>query len=238
MVGYKNFSLCYDEIIGKRFNEVIREKFKEVSKKFKINFNEILDLGCGTGLFLKNFYGKNIKLVGIDQSFEMLFEGKKIKDFYGICFSFPPIPIKEKFSLIVCFYDTLNHILNSEKLRKTFKEVKNLLKENGFFIFDTNSLLAFKRIYSNPEPYIFEMEEGRIEIKSNYFEELLLSKVEITGKWKDIHIKDEVYEKYWSEEEIQNCLKEAGFNFIKKEKWSLGKSFDKKPYKIFWIAKV
>lgn len=238
MVGYKNFSLCYDEIIGKRFNIVLKEKFEKVIKKYKINFNEILDLGCGTGLFLKNFYGRKIKLIGIDQSYQMLYMGKKYKDYFGICFSFPPIPIKGNFPLIVSFYDTLNHILSYEKLREIFKEIKNLLKKDGFFLFDTNTYLAFKKIYSNPEPYIFETERGRIEIKSIYFENLRLAKVEIYGKWDGFIIKDEVYEKYWKEKEIQNCLKEVGFNFIKKEKWYMGKSFGNYAYKVFWITKI
>lgn len=238
MVGYKNFSLCYDETIGEKFNVVLKEKFEKIIKKYKINFNEILDLGCGTGLFLKNFYGRKIKLIGIDQSYQMLFMGKKNKDFFGICFSFPPVPIKGNFSLIVSFYDTLNHILSYEKLNQLFKEIKNFLKKDGFLLFDTNTLFAFKKIYSNPEPFIFETEKGRIEIKGNYFEKLRLAKVEICGKWDGFIIKDEVYEKYWDEKEIKISLKEAGFTFIKKEIWILGKSFGKSPYKVFWIAKI
>ncbi|MEJ5167483.1 MAG: class I SAM-dependent methyltransferase [Thermoanaerobaculia bacterium] len=239
MEGYLNFSLCYDEVLGGRFFDFLEKKFKEVQKKYHIkNIEEILDLGCGTGLFLKNFYGKNIKIFGIDQAFTMLYEGKKIKNFNGICFKFPPIPVKGKFSLIVSFYDTLNHLLNSQQLKETFFEVKRLLKKEGFFLFDTNNLNAFKKIMGSPEPFIYESTGGFIQIHTQYFKDLMISKAEISGKWMGINIREEIYERYWSQKEIKNYLKEAGFNFIKKEEWVLGKIYGRKPIKDFWIAKI
>lgn len=239
MVGYLSFYLCYDEVLGKRFSYLLKEKFKEINKKYKIeNFEEILDLGCGTGLFLKNFYGSSSKLLGIDMSFPMLLEGKKLKSFNAICFKFPPIPLKGRFSLIVSFYDTLNHILNSQNLKEIFFEVKRLLKKDGFFLFDTNNLNAFKDIMGNPEPFIHEGKEGYIEIHTEYFKELKISRAEIRGKWMGKIIKEEIFEKYWTEREIKNFLKEAGFKFIRKEKWVLGKIYGRKPIKDFWVAKI
>lgn len=238
MVSYKKFSICYDEVLGKNFNENLRKKFIEILNKYKIeNFKEILDLGCGTGLFLKDFYGKNVKLFGIDQSFSMLYQGKKNKNFYGICFSFPPIPFKGNFSLIVSFYDTLNHILNYEKLKELFKEVYNCLKDGGFFLFDTNNLNAFKLIMGDFKPFIFESENGIIEIKTEYFKNLKIAKAEIIGRWCEIGIKEEILERYWKEKEIKNLLKDVGFRFIKKEKWIISDVIRKKPIKDFWVVR-
>lgn len=238
MVDYKKFSICYDDVLGKNFYKNLKKKFIEISNKYKIeNFKEILDLGCGTGLFLKDFYGKNIKLFGIDQSFSMLYEGKKNKNFWGICFSFPPIPFKGKFSLIVSFYDTLNHILNYERLKELFKEVYNSLKDAGFFLFDTNNLNAFKIIMGDSKPFIFESEKGIIEIKTEYYKNLKISKAEIIGRWSEIGIKEEIYERYWTEKEIKYLLNEVGFKFIKKEKWIISDVLRKKPIKDFWIVR-
>lgn len=238
MVEYRKFSICYDEVLGKKFFENLKIKFFEISKKYKIeNFKNILDLGCGTGLFLKNFYGKNIKLIGIDQSFSMLKEGKKNKDFFAICSTIPPIPLKKKFSLIVSFYDTLNHILNYDKLKELFKEVYSYLKDDGFFLFDTNNLNAFKYIMGDEKPFVYEGEKGFIEIKTEYFKNLKISKAEIIGRWFEIGIREEVYERYWADKEIRTCLKEVGFNFIKKEKWILKEVHRHKPVKDFWIIK-
>lgn len=239
MVGYKKFSVCYDEVLGNFFYRNLIDKFKEISKKYKIqNFKEILDLGCGTGLFLKYFYGKKIKLFGIDQSFSMLLEGKKIKNFSGICFKFPPLPVKGKFSLIVSFYDTLNHILNYNDLKEIFIEVKNLLKNDGYFLFDTNNINAFREIMGNPEPFIYEDFRGKIEIFTQYFKEIKISKAEVLGRWFGINIKEEIYEKYWTEKEILMGLKEAGFKYINKEPWVLKNVHRDRPIKDFWIVKI
>lgn len=238
-MSYLNFSICYDEVLGHKFFNLLKDKFKEVSKKYNIeNYEEILDLGCGTGLFLKNFYGSSIKLFGIDMSFPMLFYGKKSKDFKAVCFKFPPIPMKGKFSLIVSFYDTLNHILDPKSLKEIFLEVRRLLKRNGFFLFDTNNLVAFKKIMADKEPFIFESEEGFVKIYTKYLENLKLSKAEIFGVWKGVKINEEIYERYWNEMEIKDYLKEAGFKFIKKEGWIMKRFLRNKAVKDFWIVKI
>ncbi len=236
MVSYINFSYAYDEVLGKFFLKFLLEKFRETEKKFNFKRDEILDLGCGTGLFLKFLNRKNENFIGIDQSYAMLYLGKKNRGFSCICLRFPPIPLKKKFSLIVSFYDTLNHILSYKDLEETFKEVKGLLKEDGYFLFDTNNLRAFKKILGNPAPHLWEGEEGRIEMKTSYNSLLKISRTEVEGIFKGKKIKDEIFERYWSEKEILRGLKKAGFKKIFKEEWVLAKVFKRKPLKDFWIV--
>ncbi len=236
MVSYISFACAYDEVLGKFFLKFLLEKFKEIEKKYNLKRDEILDLGCGTGLFLKFLNRKNEDFIGIDQSYTMLFFGKKDRNFSSICLRFPPIPLKRRFSLIVSFYDTLNHILIYKELEETFKEVKRLLKEGGYFLFDTNNLMAFKKILGNPTPHLWEGEEGRIEMKTSYNSFLKISRTEIEGIFKGKKIKDEIYERYWSEREILNGLKKAGFKNIFKEEWALTKIYKRKPLKDFWIV--
>ena len=49
----------------------------------------------------------------------------------------------------VCCFDSLNYILDEEKIDKCFGLVRNYLNPGGLFIFDVNSEYKFESIYSN-----------------------------------------------------------------------------------------
>jgi SAM-dependent methyltransferase len=48
--------------------------------------------------------------------------------------------LKEKFDLIFCVYDTVNHLKDFKAWISLFRCVKNHLSESGIFIFDFNTL--------------------------------------------------------------------------------------------------
>ena len=67
---FDNIARYYDNILGRWFNGILRRLIKEV--KIKDN-SMILDVGCGTGSFLKIISNnKTLRLYGIDISPKML----------------------------------------------------------------------------------------------------------------------------------------------------------------------
>lgn len=148
---YNNIAKFYDTVLGDSSDteKYIKNKLKEV--KFKSanpggKFPELLELGCGTGnnlFFLKDKF----ETTGIDLSEQMLKIAKK--KLPGTNFYLKDIRdfnLNKKFDLILCLYDTINHLTLFTDWQRVFKNVNNHLETDGTFIFDINTLHKLKLI--------------------------------------------------------------------------------------------
>ncbi|MGM0413989.1 MAG: class I SAM-dependent DNA methyltransferase [Bacillota bacterium] len=104
----------------------------------------VLELGCGTGNMMVRFLDAGIKVDGLDGSRDMLAVAKKkVKkfeiepDFYHR--DFLEIPAKNKYQLIYSVFDSLNYLLELEKLESVFDSVYEIIDKSGVFIFDLNT---------------------------------------------------------------------------------------------------
>lgn len=154
---YNIIAKYYDNVIGAGFetNQYLKKRINRYNK----NTRSVLELGCGTGNNLLTL-GKSMELTGIDISGEMLniakrklprcsFYRQDIRDF----------SFNKKFDLIICLYDTLNHILLFSEWKKIFKNVNNHLNKGGLFIFDINTLAKLE-YFSAISPFMHEFNSG------------------------------------------------------------------------------
>ena len=161
MYSYEILSNFYDDFL---LNEVDYEKYKEFIlnefKKTSLNFNNYLDLACGTGnlslLISENFK----KTTCIDISENMLsiaynkFLDKRIPASFlniDIC----DFSLNEEFSLVTCCLDSINYILDEGDLLDCFKCTYDSLEPGGVFIFDMNSKHKIKDELGN-NVFIFD----------------------------------------------------------------------------------
>lgn len=134
-------------------NTSFAKKRAEVLSDFilhnQLNVNSVLDLGSGTGIFL-DLTQKELKYdfgVGLDFSKKMIefskanIKNKKLKFIYGDMTNFN---LDEKFDLVTCNYDAINHLSEFEEWKKTFENAYNYLNQKGVFAFDFNTVLKFK----------------------------------------------------------------------------------------------
>ncbi len=135
---YDSLAPFYDTVIGK--NNSSKKFLLNTTKKYLKPSSKILELGCGTAENLAVFE-KNYKLTGVDISEGMLrIARKKIPSGKFIQGDIADFDLKEKFDLIFCVYDTINHLENFNQWASLFKSVKKHLNPNGIFIFDFNTL--------------------------------------------------------------------------------------------------
>ena len=130
----------------------------------------VLDFGCGTGIYAKLLTKKGAKLKGFDLSKEMLSIAKRENPGLDLKLgSGYKIPFKQKFDIV---YSALvvHHLKDWDKM---FKEVSRVLKKGGYFIFSTGNPVSEVR-----EKVMFKGK--KISIEGDYFKERKLH-----GNWRD-----------------------------------------------------
>ena len=100
--------------------------------------SHMLDLGCGTGLELAEYYKlcPSAKVMGIDLSQGMLAELKRKfadKDITTICGSYFDVPFGENVFDAAVSVESLHHFTKAEKI-PLYAKLRAALKENGYFI--------------------------------------------------------------------------------------------------------
>ena len=104
----------------------------------KIYNCNILDLGCGTGLELEEYYPHNpsANITGIDLSEGMLSALRKKfadKNITLICASYFDAQLGEKIFDAAVSVESLHHFTKEEKI-PLYRKLHNALKESGYFI--------------------------------------------------------------------------------------------------------
>jgi SAM-dependent methyltransferase len=128
----------------------------------------VLDLGCGPGLYVKEFAKTGAKVTGIDLSDRSInYANENIKPGYkNIIFSkmnYLDINFKESYDIAtLIFYDFC--ALNTNEQKKLLLKIYEALKDNGVFIFDvvsenrknsvTTSISVCEGGFWSPDSYI------------------------------------------------------------------------------------
>ena len=109
-----------------------------------IEFNSLLDVGCGSGDFLSalSTVMPNIRFKGIDLSPVMVEKARNNgvdAEVIDLC------DIEESYDVITAIFDTLNYIMPIE-LNRFLECVENHLNDGGYFLCDINTLYGFEEI--------------------------------------------------------------------------------------------
>ncbi len=235
---YNLIAKYYDTVIGAGF-ETGEYLFNIVRKYIgKNEIKSVLELGCGTGENLKAFDTK-IDITGIDISSEMIKIAKKkipgaelkVKDIREFKFN-------RKFDLILCLYDTINHITLFSDWKKIFKNTSEHLNPHGVFVFDINTMFKLD-YFTTISPIVHEFGKNNLIININktgkntfnwnlkIFEQVRLNNYKLT----EADIKESSFEIF----KIKNEL-EKYFNVLKIED-DTGKSVKENSGRVFFICR-
>ena len=148
MTNYDLFAKHYDEVMGSRPKNAA--ELQQLISKHHPRAKTILELACGTGSILQHF-SKRYGVYGLDLSSGMLSLARnKVPSGKFSQQDMTKFKLKEKFDVILCVFDSINHLLKFSDWQKVFKRAYEHLNEGGVLIFDMNTHVKLKRVIDAP----------------------------------------------------------------------------------------
>ena len=222
-MAYGEFAKIYDELINEDINyDEMVDCILRICDESNIEFNDYLDIACGTGnvtvriaKHFKNIYGVDLSEDMLREAFDKL-KSERIKGKI-ICQDMTELSLNRKFDLITSVLDSTNYVTDIEGLKNYFKGVYEHLKDDGLFIFDVNSYYKLSEILGN-KIYTYS-EEDVFYTWENVFEDDLLSmfltffvkKGELYERFEEEHL-----ERAYKESQLESILEELDFKVINK----------------------
>ena len=160
-IHFDNIASSYDDQLPQHIKEFLLVKKTRLTvkilKKYAISKGRGIDLGCGTGWYLKNISEYGYEMVGIDNSAFLIKEAKrnnensntlvKLGDILDLKFD------AETFDFAYCI-NSLHHLRSDKEFNCALLEIHRILKKRGLLIIHELNTFFLFRIYLN---YIFPL---------------------------------------------------------------------------------
>lgn len=217
---YQQMAYIYDEFMSDAPYESWVSFAKEMFKQSNRQIKQIADLGCGTGEITCRLAKEGYSVVGVDNSSEMLSHAEQKAsnqklDIHWLQQDLRTLKGLSNFDTAISFCDVINYITKPEEVKCVFKNVANLLNDQGLFLFDVHSLYHVKQNMVNntfaevtdKTSYIWFCEEG--EEPGDMYHDLTFF---LSNKNHYIRFDESHYQKVFSVDIYKQLLDEAGFN--------------------------
>ncbi len=132
---YKELAQYYDLIYHWKDYKVESSTIKDLIKKYKKSGGEnLLDVGCGTGMHLK-YFKHDFSCTGIDINKEMVEVAKsKVADVNFEQGDMIDFNLKTEFDVILCLFSSIGYVKSYDNLEKTIMNFASHLKKGGVLI--------------------------------------------------------------------------------------------------------
>ncbi len=223
MSSYNIFSLFYDD-----FTRDVKYRERAVYilslfEKFDRKPSLLLDLACGTGNFSVEFAKRDIEVIGVDKSEDMLnIAVEKNSTLENpVMYICQPAEELELYGTVdgaVCMLDSLNHITDYEKFKKAIANVALFLEPERLFIFDLNTPYKHKNVLGNNS---FRLKNKNVRcIWTNSYNEadntvtVHLDFLRRTGLFKTEEYLEKFKERAYTDNEVRLALSECGLELL------------------------
>jgi SAM-dependent methyltransferase len=167
MPDYQLLARFYDAVMDDPGPRAVR--VRGFIERFHPEAESLLELGCGTGSLLVRL-PEVASLTGLDRSPEMLARaGQKVPRARLVEADMSSFSLGERFDVIACIFDSLNHLLDFTRWQAVFSLVHDHLAEDGLFVFDVNTVGELRRLGDEP-PWVYDF-EGNIAIMDVFFDD-------------------------------------------------------------------
>ena len=138
MPGYEVYAAFYDTVEGDRPRQQAIY-LRSLIKRHAPRAQTVLELACGTGSILKELW-THYEVAGVDLSEAMLeIAAEKVPGVPLFRGDMTKVDLGERFDVVLCVYDSINHLLRFNDWKAVFARARDHLNEDGVFIFDINT---------------------------------------------------------------------------------------------------
>jgi len=160
MSEYARFARFYDAVNNEP--ESRARKILHYIERYAPTAQSVLELGCGTGAVLAGL-GSGYALTGLDRSAEMLaFARRRCPTARFVEGDIAEFSLGGRFDVVICVYDTLNHLTTFARWRDAFDCARSHLNDGGVFILDLNTIGRLHRLGVAP-PWVHDF-DGNVMI--------------------------------------------------------------------------
>lgn len=224
---YTHLAKVYDEVM----KDIDYEDWADFIDAVIIKHNEdaatILELACGTGslaLSLDELDCYNITATDVsEQMLEVAEQKASFKDatITWKKIDFFNIDIDEKFDVVLMLFDSLNYIKDPDSIVLMLQQVRNVLNEDGFFIFDFTTPQHSSKYAEmmndqgiTHDNYRFVRISRYLDTEGVHYNEFTIEKLS-DDKSTVLERKNEVHvQRTYRLDDIRSVVKSAGFEII------------------------
>ena len=151
------FCKVYNEFGWNYYPEIFGEQLIQWLVRNDINPKNSMDLACGTGVLCRILSKQGIRAAGMDFSAGMIDiakqEDPQSRYLVADMITFRP---DERYDLVTCTGDAINHIDSLESIEKIFRNVYGYTSPGGYFVFD----ILNENEVSTSEPFEMDFTEA------------------------------------------------------------------------------
>jgi SAM-dependent methyltransferase len=167
MVAYERFAAFYDDIMDDPGPRAVR--VDAAIARYRPAAASLLELGCGTGSILARLT-TGAALTGLDRSARMLsICAAKVPGARLVEGDMRSFDLGERFDVVVCVFDSVNHLLDVASWASLVECVHRHLTEDGLFVFDVNTVGELRRLGDEP-PWVYDFDAGTAVIDVTFAE--------------------------------------------------------------------
>ncbi len=170
-----------------------------------------VDLACGTGRLLKRLVQHGWSSVGIDLSHGMLRQSRSGPYVPAVAAAdVTALPFERRFNYATCVFDSVNFLLENERLRAAFRSVADVLTDGGVFYFDVITERMVTKHFANKE---WTEDNGGFSTawSGKYDRATQLADLEIRVNTGPVHY---VRERVYTHEDVAEAINASGLTML------------------------
>jgi len=251
---FSNYAHYYDFLNQqKNYGQEI-DYISSLINNYAPNTNNILDLGCGTGLHAINLADKGYNISGIDQSQDMIkIANNRLSTLSNsksnlLKFSIGDIrtyTTNKLFDVALSLFHVISYQVTNSDLNQSFNTVSKHLKQDGIFIFDcwygpavvTDKPYQREKIFEDDRLIIKRQSTPHIHPAQNRVD--VHFDINVTNKLsgKSENFTEEHNMRYLFNLEIEQFLKMNGLTLVHSEEWLTGNEPNFNSWYVTFICK-
>lgn len=215
--SYDAFARVYDRALGDLFMRGAAAVLRALEAEYPTETRTHLDVACGTGLAMRHFASRGFTTRGIDASYAMVSRARR-RGLDVVVGDVRTVVVRAIFERVTCLYDSLNHLLQRDDLRRAFSSVASVMGESSLFWFDLNHPESYREVWAMAEPFESGDAVYNLEIDTRYDEAANLATARVRGWHTDGGVRYEIdethYQRAWERDEVVDLLGEAGLQTV------------------------